>query len=105
MNPQKYTQKTLEAIQQAQTLTTEYSHQTIEQPHLLLALLQQENGLIPQLISAMGPAPESLAAAVGAELRKLPSVSGPGRESGKMYISNGVDKSLNQAEKIGASRL
>jgi ATP-dependent Clp protease ATP-binding subunit ClpB len=100
MNPQKYTQKTLEAIQSAQSIATEYSHQTIEQVHLLLALLQQEDGLIPQLISAMGPEPASLEAAVTAEIRKLPSVSGSGRESGKLYISGGVDKALNQAEKI-----
>jgi ATP-dependent Clp protease ATP-binding subunit ClpB len=102
MNPQKYTQKTLEAIQSAQSIATEYSHQTIEQVHLLLALLQQEDGLIPQLISAMGPEPASLEAAVTAEIRKLPSVSGSGRESGKLYISGGVDKALNQAEKIAA---
>jgi ATP-dependent Clp protease ATP-binding subunit ClpB len=100
MNPQKYTQKTLEAIQSAQSIATEYSHQTIEQVHLLLALIQQEDGLIPQLISAMGPEPASLEAAVTAEIRKLPSVSGSGRESGKLYISGGVDKALNQAEKI-----
>ncbi|MCD8145653.1 MAG: ATP-dependent chaperone ClpB [Oscillospiraceae bacterium] len=102
MNPQKYTQKTLEAVQQAQSIATEYSHQTIEQPHLLLALLEQENGLIPQLISVMGLTPESLRAAVKAEVQKLPAVTGGGREAGKVYISAGVDKALNTAEKTAA---
>ena len=102
MNPQKYTQKSLEAVQQAQTIATEYSHQTIEQAHLLLALLEQENGLIPQLVEAMGLTPESLEAATKAEIQKIPSVTGSGREAGKIYISNGVDKALNNAEKTAS---
>ena len=51
MNAQKYTQKSLEAIQNAQAICTEYANQQIEQPHILLALLLAENGLIPQLLT------------------------------------------------------
>ena len=54
MNAQKYTQKSLEAVQAAQSLATEYGNQQIEQPHLLLALLSDEAGLIPQLLGNMG---------------------------------------------------
>ena len=80
MNAQKYTQKSLEAIQAAQQLTIENQNQQIEQVHLLGALLQQEGGLIPQLLQKMGRAPESLAAAVSKEITKLPSVTGSGTE-------------------------
>ena len=68
MNAQNYTQKSLEAIQAAQKLTIENQNQQIEQIHLLAALLRQENGLVPQLLKKMGLTPESLEAAVDAEL-------------------------------------
>ena len=55
MNTQNYTQKTLEAVQAAQSLATRHGNQQIEQSHLLLALLTAENGLVPQLLANMGP--------------------------------------------------
>ena len=103
MNAQKYTQKSLEAIQNAQSLATEYGNQQIEQPHILLALLQAENGLIPQLLENMGLTVPSLHAAVQAEVEKLPRVSGSGREQGKIYVAQDVDQALNAAESIAAS--
>ena len=54
MNAQKYTQKSLEAIQAAQQLTIENQNQQIEQVHLLASLIRQENGLAPQLLRKMG---------------------------------------------------
>ena len=54
MNAQKYTQKSLEAIQAAQQLTIENQNQQIEQIHLLASLIRQENGLAPQLLRKMG---------------------------------------------------
>ena len=98
MNSQNYTQKTLEAVQAAQSLATEYGNQQIEQSHLLLALLTAENGLVPQLLAGMGLTVPSFAAAVKHEVEKLPKVSGPGREMGKIYVSQGVDRALNTAE-------
>ena len=98
MNTQNYTQKTLEAVQAAQSLATEYGNQQIEQSHLLLALLTAENGLVPQLLANMGLTVPSFAAAVKAQVEKLPKVSGPGREMGKIYVSQGVDRVLNAAE-------
>ena len=102
MNAQKYTQKSLEAIQAAQSLALQHQNQQIEQVHLLGALLQQEGGLIPQLLQKMGRAPESLAAAVSKEITKLPSVTGSGREADKYYIAREVDQVFQEAESAAA---
>ncbi len=103
MNMQKFTQKSLEAVQSAQTIAQEYGNQQIEQPHLLYALVSAENGLVPQLLTKMGLTLPSFAAAVKREAEKLPRVSGSGREQGKVYIAADVDKTLNQAEKTAES--
>jgi len=98
MNGQNYTQKSLEAIQAAQDLANQYGNQQIEQCHLLLALLTAENGLVPQLLERMGLTVESLTAAVRAQVERLPKVSGSGREMGKVYVSQDMDRTLNAAE-------
>ena len=103
MNANQYTQKSLEAIQNAQRLALEEGQQQIEQIHLLAALLTAEGGLVPQLLTAMGLTLPSLEAAVNQELGKLPKVSGSGREPGKVYVSQEVDKALNEAEKAAGS--
>jgi len=97
VNFNDYTQKSLEAVQSAQNLAQQCSHQMLDQIHLLLALLRQEGGLIPQLLKKMDVTVESLDAAAEAELRKLPVVTGS-REAGKFYISAGVDGALAAAE-------
>ena len=74
MNFNTFTQKSLEAVQSARQLAVENGHQQLEQIHLLLALLQQDGGLNPQLLRKMDVSVESLSAAANAELRKLPSV-------------------------------
>ena len=84
MNANKYTQKTLEAVQTAQSLAVEHGNQTIQQSHLLLALLQAENGLVPQLLAQMGFTVSAFTSAVQAEVEKLPRVSGAGREMDKI---------------------
>ena len=98
MNAQKYTQKSLEIIHQAQSLAVGRNHQQIEQIHLLAVMLDQEGGLIPQLVKRMGLTPEALRAAAEEELGKLPAVTGSGRESGKYYISRAVDRVFSAAE-------
>ena len=103
MNAEKYTKKSLEAIQGAQELAVSHNNQQIEQAHLLLALLQQEGGLIPQLLQQMGVTVESLTAAAEAEVDKLPGVTGSGRDADKFYISRAVDEVFTQAEQIAAS--
>ncbi|MCD8051764.1 MAG: ATP-dependent chaperone ClpB [Clostridiales bacterium] len=99
MTNRQLTQKSQEAVQSAQTVALEYGSPQVEQAHLLYALLDQENGLIPQLITGIGPDPASLKAAVRAEIEKLPKVSGSGREPGKVYISQDMDKALTAADR------
>lgn len=100
MNAQKFTQKSLEAIQEAQNIATDYSHMQIEQQHLLCALASQEDGLIGQMFKKMGADPAAVAEAARDEVKRLPRVSGPGREQGKIYITHEVDQALVQAEKL-----
>lgn len=99
MNPQKYTQKSLEAIQSAQSTTIEYQNMQLEQQHLFYALLTQEDGLIPQILSQMNVNTEDLRSEVERSIGALPKVSGAGREADKIYIASDVDMVLNSAEK------
>ena len=97
VNFQNYTQKSLEAVQGAQKIAVNNGHQQLEQVHILLALLQQEGGLVPQLLRKMEITVESLEAAANAELRKIPSVK-TSREADRFYISADADAALNAAE-------
>ena len=97
MNLQNFTQKSQEAIQNAQNLAIRNNHQQLEQIHLLTALLQQDGGLVPQLLRKMDITVESLQAAAQAELRKLPGVTGA-READKIYISNDLNQTLIAAQ-------
>ncbi len=103
MNMNQFTQRSLAAIQGAQELAVERGNQQIEQEHLLLALLTDEQGFIPQLLSAMGMTVPSFAAAVKAEVEKLPKVSGGGREADKVYVAQDVDRALKAAESAAQS--
>ncbi|MEG2288070.1 MAG: Clp protease N-terminal domain-containing protein, partial [Ruthenibacterium sp.] len=102
MNPQKLTQKSTEAIQSAQTLAVEYENQALCPEHLFCALLQQENGLIPQLFQKMGAEPGNLTAAFAKKISELPHVTGTGREPDKVYVTPELDKALAAAEKAAA---
>ena len=97
MNFNTYTQKSLEAVQSAQQLAVKNNHQQLEQVHLLLALIQQEGGLIPQLLRKMEITVESLEAAANTELRKIPAVK-TSREADRFYISADVDTAFTAAE-------
>lgn len=100
---QKLTQKSLEAIQTAQNLAIERSHVNVDCQHLLEALLIQENGLIPALLQRMGVDAASLRKAVDVSLDKIPGVTGPGREEGKIYVSSQLDRSLTASERTAES--
>ena len=100
MNAERLTQKSAEAIRSAQQIDQEYGNPQIEQVHLLWALLQDSEGLIPQLLSGMGVTVPSLEAAVKNLLERQPRVSSSGHEAGKIYISAETEKALNRAEKI-----
>ena len=98
MNTNKFTQKTLEALQSAQQTAIEYQNQTLEPEHLLFAIANQEQGLIPQLLQKMGVEPGNFVSAAAQKISLLPHVTGSGRETDKIYISAATDKVLNAAE-------
>ena len=99
MNAQKFTQKSLEAIQEAQNLAIENNNMQIEEEHLVAALLQQRDGLIPQLLKKMHVDCDAVQRAVAEKISRIPGVTGPGREAGKIYVSADVDAVLTAAEK------
>ena len=103
MNMNQFTRKSLEVIQNARDLSVEYGNPQVEQAHLLLALVEQEGGFIPQLLTGMGMTVESFRAAARHEVEKLPRVSGGARQADATYVSAGTDKAMNAAEKIAAS--
>ena len=98
MNMNQFTQKTIQAIQDAQRLAVEYQNNAIEQEHLLAALCAQQDGLIPQLLTKMGVEPGNFLAAATEKVAALPHVTGSGRDPEKVYISNELDQALNAAE-------
>ena len=98
MNPQKYTQKSLEALQEAQNVAVKNQNQSVGQEHLLYSLLTQENGLIPELFLKMGIEINMAQNACEGAINRLPKVSVGGRQAGTLYISNDLDKALAEAE-------
>ena len=80
MNTKQYTQKSLEAIEAAQKIALENGNMQIEQEHLLYALLDQDGGLIPQLMTKMNIDADDMISEVDGYISKMPKVSGPGRE-------------------------
>ena len=102
MNAQKLTQKALEAIQTAQNIAIENQNIQILPEHLFYALLDGEDGLVNNLFRKMGKNPDALLAETDTLIRKLPAVSGSGREPDKVYISPLTDKILTAAEKLAA---
>ncbi|WP_300364942.1 ATP-dependent chaperone ClpB [uncultured Subdoligranulum sp.] len=98
MNMNQLTQKTIEALQNAQRLAVEYANQAVEQEHVLAALAQQQDGLIPQLLTTLGADPNAFAQAALQKVEALPRVTGSGRDPEKVYISGDLDRALNAAE-------
>ena len=97
MNFENYTQKSLEAVQSAQKIAQQNHHQQLEQLHLLLALLRQDGGLVPQLLKKMDVVPESLEAAASQALNRIPGVTGS-VEMDRFYVSQDAADTLNDAE-------
>lgn len=99
MNIQKFTQKSIEAIQNAQNTSSENNNPQVEQEHLLYALLKQKNGLIPQLLIKMGINASELSDKLSETISKMPKMTMQGRELDKVYISPKTEETLNDAEK------
>ena len=102
MNLDIYTNKSKEAIQSAQQLMSQNHNPQLEQIHLLVALLEQEDGLVPQLLKKMDVTLESFRAAAWAELQKLPGVSGS-VSLDQVQADSSVISALNAAEEQAKS--
>ncbi|MBQ7304798.1 MAG: AAA family ATPase, partial [Clostridia bacterium] len=98
MNMNQLTQKTIEALQRAQSMAVEYQHMQVDQEHLMAALMEDDAALIPQLLKKCNINVDGLRKAVTDSLGRIARVSGPGREADKVYISPEVDKALQEAE-------
>jgi ATP-dependent Clp protease ATP-binding subunit ClpB len=98
MDLQKLTQKSQEAVAQAQANATRLGHQEVDTPHLLLALLDQPDGLVPRLLQRMERPVSALTSAVRGDLERRPKVSGGGTEAGKIYVTQALQQTLVKAE-------
>ena len=94
MNIQKFTQKSIEAVNNSEKLVYEYGNQEMEEEHLLLALMQQEDGLIPKLIEKMGMDPKAFTNDVIARVQARTKVSG----AGQIYVGKDLNNVLIHAE-------
>ena len=103
MNAQKFTKKALEAVNAAQSIAIENQNMQIMPEHLLYALVDQDGGLIPQLLKKTGVDTDNLLALLDGAISKIPAVSGSGREPDKIYISPVTDKIFNEAERLANS--
>src|SRR5436309_10878694 len=98
MDLNRLTLKSQEAISAAQATAVRYGHVEIDGEHLLLALLEQEDGLLPRLLTRMDVSVASLKSALEQALERRPRVSGPGVEPGKIYVTQRLQKLFVQAE-------
>ena len=98
MDLNRLTQKSQEAVTEAQSKAITYGHQEVDCEHLLWALLDQPEGLVPRLLQRMDVRPEKLIKELEAELDRRPHVSGPGAETGKILISQRLSRLLIAAE-------
>ena len=98
MDTNKLTQKTQEAMQAAQDEAVKRGHIEVDGEHLLMALLQQQGGLVPRLLQKADVPVENLLSELRNELERRPSVSGPGVEAGKVYVTQRLNRLLLKAE-------
>ena len=98
MNTQNFTQKTIEAIQNAQNIARENENQALVPEHLLYSLIDQDGGLIPSILGKMGADCNNLLAELDSYISTLPKVSG-----GEMYLTSETDLIIRSAEKAAKS--
>ncbi len=99
MNINKFTQKSIEAINNCQNIISEYGNQYVEQVHLLYSLITIDDSLIAQLLKKMGVPMEQFKSSITEEISRLPKVSG----AGQMYFSQGANLALTKAEEHAKS--
>jgi ATP-dependent Clp protease ATP-binding subunit ClpB len=98
MDLNKLTEKSQEALQAAQTKAIRHGHVEVDGEHLLLALVEQADGLVPRLLQRMDVQVDALRSRIEQELARKPRVSGPGAEAGKVYVTQRLSKLLIKAE-------
>ena len=98
MDPNRLTQKSQEALHDAQTKALRFGHTEVNAEHLLLALLDQSEGIVPALLSQAGADPDKLRAALESELSRRPRVTGPGANPGQINITQRLARLLDSAE-------
>ncbi len=98
MDINKMTQKSQEALQQAQNLAVQYGHQEVDVEHLLLALIGQQDGLVPRLLNRLNVPIDALQHRVEAELARKPRVSGPGAKPDQIFVTRALSAVLVKAE-------
>jgi ATP-dependent Clp protease ATP-binding subunit ClpB len=98
MDINKMTQKSQEALQTAQNTAVKYGHVEVDTEHLLLALLDQPDGLIPRLFNRMNVPLDELKRRLEDDLGRKPRVSGPGMQPGKVYVTKAFSQLLVKAE-------
>jgi ATP-dependent Clp protease ATP-binding subunit ClpB len=98
MDPNRLTQKSQEALHDAQTKALRFGHTEVDSEHLLLALLDQAEGIVPPLLAQAGADPGRLHKALDAELERRPRVSGPGVAPGQIAVTQQLSRLLDDAE-------
>ncbi len=98
MDINRFTQKSQEAVQSAQSLAIKLGHAEVDVEHLFSALLDQENGVIPRIMARIDIPLEPVQSEVQSELRRRPSISGPGAEAGKVFVTQRLSKLFVKAE-------
>ena len=96
----KLTVKAQEAVQAAQSLADQQSHQAMEPEHLLLALIQQQEGVVGPVLAKLGARPEAIAREVEEELRKLPKVKGGGGQYISPRLNQVLERAWSEAERL-----
>ncbi len=98
MDMNKLTQKSQEALHDAQTKALRFGHTEVDGEHLLLALLDQPDGLVPRLVERAGADPTSVQRDLEAELGRRPRVTGPGAAPGQVFVTQRLSRLLDAAE-------
>jgi ATP-dependent Clp protease ATP-binding subunit ClpB len=99
MDPNHLTQKSQEALHDAQTKALRFGHTEVDGEHLLLALLDQADGIVPRLLAQAGADPDQLRSGLEAELGRRPRVSGPGVSPGQISVTQRLSRLLDAAER------
>ena len=97
MDPSHLTQKSQEALHDAQTKALRFGHTEVDGEHLLLALLDQPDGIVPRLLTQAGADPDRLRPALETELSRRPRVTGPGVSPGQINVTQRLGRLLDDA--------